>query len=140
MAPRQLSLLSNYGPHTAVRDVKTALASAAKGSNESREHVLDQVNDLARRYGIKLSGNAGLSKDMFDKWLNAEDDSRVPGIKGLVLLCLALDTAEPLDAIARTIGAKVISGDDITLLELARAQQESKRLRKMMRKLEEELG
>lgn len=140
MTPRQLTLISDHGPHTVVHDVKTALSTAVRESSESREQVLDRVNTLAKRHGIKLSGNAGLSKDMFDKWLNAEDDSRVPGIKGLVLLCLALDTAEPLDAIARTIGAKVISGDDITLLELARAQQEHKRLRKKMRKLEEELG
>lgn len=140
MAPRQLSLLSNHGPHTVVHDVKTALASAVKDSKGSREQVLDRVNALARRHGIKLSGSAGLSQAMFDKWLNVEDDSRVPGIKGLVLLCQALDTIEPLEAMARAIGAKMISGDDITLLELARAQQESKRLRKKMRKLEEELG
>lgn len=140
MAPRQLSLLNNHGPHTVVHDVKTVLACAVKESGESREQVLDRVNALARRHGIKLSGNAGLSQAMFDKWLNAEDDSRVPGVKGLVLLCLALDTVAPLEAMARVLGVRVISGNDITLLELARAQQESKRLRRKMRKLEEKLG
>ena len=119
--------------------MKAALASAVRGSNESREQVLDRVNSLARRYGFKLSGSAGLSKDMLDKWLNVEDDSRVPGLKGLVLLMEALCTSEPLDALARSVGAKVISGEDIILLELAKAQQESKKLRKKMRKLEEEL-
>ena len=139
MAPQQLLLINNHGPHTVVHDVKTALASAVRGSNESREQVLDRVNSLARRYGFKLSGSAGLSKDMLDKWLNVEDDSRVPGLKGLVLLMEALCTTEPLDALARSVGAKVISGEDIILLELAKAQQESKKLRKKMRKLEEEL-
>ena len=139
MAPQQLLLINNHGPHTVVHDVKAALASAVRGSNESREQVLDRVNSLARRYGFKLSGSAGLSKDMLDKWLNVEDDSRVPGWKGLVLLMEALCTTEPLDALARSVGAKVISGEDIILLELAKAQQESKKLRKKMRKLEEEL-
>lgn len=140
MAPRQLSLLNDCGLHTVVHDVKAALNSAQKESGESREQLLDLVNALAKRQGMKLSGNGGLSKDMLDKWLNAEDARRAPGIAGVELLCAALDTLEPLEAMARPLGAMVIYGRDITLLKLARAQQEGKELRKRMRKLEEQLG
>lgn len=140
MAPRQLSLLNDCGLNTVVHDVKAALHSAQRVSGGSREQLLDLVNARAKREGIKLSGNGGLSKDMLDKWLNPEDESRVPGLAAIDLLCAVLDTVEPLNAMARPLGAMVIYGKDITLLKLARAREEQKALRKQMRKLEEELG
>lgn len=81
-----------------------------------------------------------MSKDLLDKWLNVEDDCRVPGIKSLSLLCAALGSIEPLTVIVDALGGMVIDGDDAKLLEWARAYQKTKELKKKMRKIEEELG
>ena len=125
--------------HTVVRDVKESLNQAVKDSGKSREQILDSVNELAHRHGLALSGKGGVSKDLLDKWLNVEDDSRVPGIKALSLLCAVLETSEPILPLVLPLGGMVINDEDVKLLEWARAYQASKALRKKMRKIEEEL-
>lgn len=140
MAPKQLSIFSNSGLHTVVRDVKESLNSAVKKSGESREQILDRTNELARRHGLSVSTKTGISKDLLEKWLNVEDDCRVPGIKSLSLLCAALGTVEPMAVLVGCLGGMVIDGDDVKLLEWARAYQKTRALRKQMRKIEEELG
>ena len=97
MAPTQLKLFGHSGIHTVVRDVKESLNQAVKASGQSRDQVLDRMNDLARRNNMSLNGKTGVSKDLFEKWLNPEDDSRMPGIKGLTLLCAALGTIQPVN-------------------------------------------
>lgn len=140
MAPIQLNLFSRPGLHTVVRDIKEALNQEIKASGKSRDQVLDLLNELARRNGITLNGKNGVSKDLFEKWLNAEDDSRVPGLKGLTLLCAALGSVKPMAVMLESVGGMAIENDDIKLLEWARAYQKSKALRRRMRKIEEELG
>lgn len=140
MTPTQLNIFSNSGLHTIVRDVKESLNHAVKHSGKSREQILDRTNELARRHGLSVSTRTGVSKDLLDKWLNVEDDCRVPGIKSLSLLCAALGSIEPLTVIVDALGGMVIDGDDAKLLEWARAYQKTKELKKKMRKIEEELG
>lgn len=140
MSPRQLNIFNHSGLHTVVRDVKDSLHAEVKASGRSREQVLDLVNELAKRHGIALNGKAGMSKDLLDKWLNADDDSRVPGLKGLLLLCAALDSVEPIAALVQPLGGRVIGPDEVKLLEWAKAYHKTKELRKRMRKLEEDLG
>ena len=140
MTPRQLNIFSHTGLHTIVRDVKESLNAEVKASGRSRDQVLDQLNELAKRHGISLNGRGDVSKDLLEKWLNAEDDSRVPGIKGLALLCAVLETTAPLEPLVASLGGMVIGQEDVKLLQWAKAYQESKALRKQMRKLEEELG
>jgi len=140
LTPRQLNIFSHTGLHTIVRDVKESLNAEVKASGRSRDQVLDQLNELAKRHGISLNGRGDVSKDLLEKWLNAEDDSRVPGIKGLALLCAVLETTAPLEPLVASLGGMVIGQEDVKLLQWAKAYQESKALRKQMRKLEEELG
>ncbi|ADW18603.1 hypothetical protein Despr_2465 [Desulfobulbus propionicus DSM 2032] len=140
MPPTQLTIFSNSGLHTVVRDVKEALNQAVKASGQSRDQVLDRMNELARRHNVPINGKAGVSKDLFEKWLNVEDDSRVPGIKALSLLCAALGTVQPMAVMVATLGGMVIEGEDVKLLEWARVYQKTKALRKKMKKIEEELG
>ena len=140
MPPTQLNIFSNYGLHTVVRDVKEALNQAVKASGKSRDQVLDRMNELGRRHNLAINGKAGVSKDLFEKWLNVEDDSRVPNIKALALLCAALGTVQPMAAMVATLGGLAIDGEDVKLLEWARVYQTTKALRKRMRKIEEELG
>lgn len=140
MAPTQLKLFRHSGLHTVVRDMKEALNQEIKASGKSRDQVLDLMNDLAKRNGMSLNGKNGVSKDMFEKWLNAEDESRIPGLKGLTLLCAALGTVKPMGVMMTAIGGMVIEDEDIKLLEWARVYHKTKALRKRMRKIEEELG
>lgn len=140
MAPKQLNIFSHTGLHTVVRDVKESLFAEVKASGLSRDQVLDRLNELARRHGVHLNGRGDISKDLLEKWLNVEDDSRVPGLKGLALLCAALETTAPVGAIVEPLGGRVIGPDDVKLLEWAKAYQKSKELQKRMRKLEEDLG
>ncbi len=140
MPPTQLTIFSNSGLHTVVRDVKGALNQAVKDSGHSRDQVLDRMNALAARHSMALNGKTGVSKDLFEKWLNVEDDSRVPSIKGLMLLCAALDTITPLAVMVGILGGTAIDGDELKMLEWARAYHKTKVLRRKMRKIEEELG
>lgn len=140
MAPTQLKLFRHSGLHTVVRDIKEALNQEIKASGKSREQVLDLMNELAKRHGMSLNGKNGVSKDLFDKWLNAEDDSRVPGLKGLTLLCAALGTVRPMGVMMASLGGMAIEDEDIKMLEWARVYHKTKALRKKMRKIEEELG
>lgn len=140
MAPRQLNIFSHNGIHTVVRDVKESLSAEVKASGRSRDQVLDRLNELARRHGMNLNGRGDVSKDLLEKWLNAEDDSRVPGLKGLTLLCAALETTAPIGAMVEPLGGRVIGPEEVKLLEWAKAYHKSKELRKRIRKLEEDLG
>ena len=140
MPPTQLNIFSHTGLHTVVRDVKEALNLVVKASGKSRDQVLDRMNELAKRHNMVVNGKAGVSKDLFEKWLNAEDDSRVPGIKSLVLLCASLETIAPVASMVEPLGGRVIGAEDVKLLEWAKTYHKTKELRKRMRKLEEELG
>jgi len=140
LAPTQLTIFSNSGLHTVVRDVKDALNQSVKASGQSRDQILDRMNELAKRQNMVLNGKVGVSKDLFEKWLNIEDDSRVPGIKGLSLLCAALGTIQPMAVMIAALGGMAIDGEDVKLLEWARVYHKTKTLRKRMRKIEEELG
>lgn len=139
MAPIQLKMFSHSGLHTVVRDTKEALNTEVKASGKSRDQVLDKVNELARRHRILLNGKGDLSKDLFEKYLNCEDDSRVPGIKALMLMCAALETVAPLEAMAAAMGGRVIGPEEVKMLEWARTYHTTKALRRKMRRLEEEL-
>ncbi|MBU1564367.1 MAG: hypothetical protein KJ630_01910 [Proteobacteria bacterium] len=140
MAPIQLKLFRHSGLHTVVRDIKEALNQEIKASGKSREQVLDLMNELARRQGMSLNNKNGVSKDVFEKWLNVEDESRVPGLKGLTLLCAALGTVRPIGVMMVALGGMAIEDEDIKMLEWARVYHKTKALRKRMRKIEEEMG
>lgn len=139
MSPTQLNIFHHSGLHTVVRDVKEALNRAVKESGQSREQVLDRMNALAQRHGMAQEGR-GCSKDMFEKWLNPQDSSRVPGIRDLALLCAALGTVTPMTVMVGALGGMAIDGNDVRLLEWARLYHKTKAVRKKMRKIEEELG
>lgn len=139
MAPRQLDLFTQTNLATVMRDIKVSMNQAIKDSGKSREEVLDMMNRLAARYGMRLNGRAGLSKDSFEKWLNVEDESRLPSIKGITVFCAVLQTTAPLASMVMLLDAEIIEGQDITMLKWARRYHQAKDLRKEMKQLEDEL-
>lgn len=139
LTPQQLDLFNQPTIGTIVRDVKTAMNHAVRDSGKSRDQVLDLLNALAARYGMRLNGKGGLSKDTFEKWLNIEDVDRMPSLKGLTVFCAVLNTTKPIEIMVRLLGGAIIEGKDISLLRWARRYRQAKDLRKEMRELESEL-
>ncbi|GAB6191118.1 hypothetical protein [Desulfocastanea catecholica] len=139
VTPRQLDLFNQTNLATVMRDVKTSMNQCIKDSGKSREQVLDMMNALAARYGQRMSGRGGLSKDTFEKWLNCEEDSHMPTVFGLNIFCAALQTLEPMAAMVRLQGGAVIEGQDIILLKLAKKEQQINDLRKQMKQLKDKL-
>ena len=131
---------ANRSPGMAVRLVKQELWRAAKESGWSREQILDRAREIARTYGLKLvKGNGGLTIDTLEKWLNKEDDTRVPSLKAITVLCLALETIEPLRPVVELCGGRIIDEYESRLLDWAKAYRAAKKQREKMKIIEREL-
>ncbi len=138
MAPRQLDLFSQPTICGVVRDIKTAMNKVVKESDLSRAQVLDLMNEFAQRHRIKLNGgNAkSLSNDVFEKWLNPEDEVRTPSLKALTVFCAVMRTCEPMGVMTKLLGSMIIEGEDVKLLAWAKMQREMKETRAKVRKIE----
>lgn len=112
-------------------DVKAALNRAAKASGLSREQVVDKMNELARRFGMKL-GSRGISKDTLDKWLDPADTEHRLHMDATNLLCHALGDFQALDVLAAShgMGLKVIGPEDAALLAKAKRNEQIKELKR----------
>ncbi|MEN8134289.1 MAG: hypothetical protein ABFS18_01965 [Thermodesulfobacteriota bacterium] len=138
MTPNQLDLFNRPSFNRLNHDIKAAMNEAVKKSGLSRDQVLDRINELALRFGVRLVGGSGkaLTMDTLAKWLNVEEESRVPSFNGLAVFCAAIECNEPLAVMARLLGGKLISDQDVNLLDWARAYHKAKNLKKEMRELE----
>ena len=90
MQGKQLNLFNQPTLGGVIREVKAAMGRAIKKTGLSRDLVRDKMNELARHHRVKLNGGncKQLSKDVFEKWLNVEDEVRVPSMKALaIFLC-----------------------------------------------------
>ena len=137
---RQLNLFNQPSLNVG-KKLKEQLASSAKNSKYSREELLDRMNDLASRYGVRLvKGNgSGLTMATLEKWLNPEAMEHVPGINSLMILCAALDDLDPMREVLAPLGGMLIGEDDVKLLLWAKEYHRAKDARTRMRKLEMEL-
>jgi hypothetical protein len=124
-----------------LREVKEAMATAARECGMSREELCDRMNGLADKYGVCLVGGRGsrLSLDTLEKWLNPADKEHLPSIKALPVFCAATGSIEPARAIFGPLGWQIIGDQDARLLEWARLHHKVKGHREQMRKLEAEL-
>ncbi|MDH5297649.1 MAG: hypothetical protein OEV91_01365 [Desulfobulbaceae bacterium] len=140
MAPTQLDLFKQPAIGAVVRDMKAAMNDAVKSSRYSREQVLDRMNELAKRHGVKLNKAANeLTQATFEKWLNVNEVTHYPNPVALAIFCAACESTLPVGVLAAPAGGMVIDGEDIKLLLWARAYHRAKGLRKKMRELEAEL-
>lgn len=124
------------------REMKVAMAAAADGCGLSREGLCERMNELADRYGVRLVKGTGqhLTMATLEKWLNPEDKERVIPAKGLPVFCAATGDVAPLQVLVTPIGGRLIDGEDVKLLEWAKAYHATRALKKRMRRIEEELG
>jgi hypothetical protein len=123
-----------------VARVKEAMRQAIKASGFSRDQVVDLINDLARRDGIATNGRAKeVSPEILDKWLAPGAEHLMPW-KLLPIFCRAVDSLEPMKALAAPLGARVIGREDAALLEWAKADRERRKIVKRQKRLEMDIG
>ena len=137
----QLGLFTTAPTLNVLRDLKVAMATAAKATGLSREALCDRINQLADRYGVRLVKGTGqhLTLATLEKWLNPEDKERVIPAKGLPVFCAATGNVAPLQVLVAPLGWRVIDERQAKMLELAELDREVKRQRARMKKLEAEL-
>lgn len=140
---RQASLFDHCAPLAsampAIKAAMRAVAGAPEG--EGRKALPDKLNAVAGASGVRLTaGNArSISKDTLDKWLSPSDESHPPSILAVLAFCLATDDSAPLRAMLRSVGLDVMTAEDRKVCEYGRALIEQKKIRKRLRKLEDEL-
>jgi transcriptional regulator with XRE-family HTH domain len=123
-----------------VRDIKEALRRAVDQSGLSREQFLDELNDLAIRYGVRLSkGHGKLSKDTFDKWLNRDALVYLPSVAAIPLICQVSGNIEIIGTLIAPLGGAAIDHEKKKTLEWALAHRDAVKARKRVRELEAQL-
>ena len=137
----QLGLFNTAPTLNVLRDLKVAMALAAKASGLSRDELCDRINQLADRYGVRLVKGTGqnMTLDTLEKWLNPEDKERVIPVKALSVFCAATGSIEPMQVLVAPLGWRVINDRQAKLLELAELDQDVKKKKARMRKIEAEI-
>lgn len=137
----QLGLFTTAPTLNVLRDLKTAMAKAAKETGLSRGELCARINQMADRYGVRLVKGTGqnLTLDTLEKWLNPEDKERVIPVKAMSVFCAAVDSIEPMQVLVAPLGWRVIDNKQAKLLALAELDQDVKRKQAMMKKLKAEL-
>ena len=123
------------------KPLKGAMHAAVKNCDLSRDEVVDQMNDLAERYGVTLVGGNGkrLKMDTFEKWVNPQDMSRQMPLKVLPIFCAVVKDVTPFNILVLPLGAEVIGPDERQKLKWADAKLNVKRENKVIRDIEKEL-
>ncbi len=137
---KQLSLFSQPSLNIN-RTLKEQMAHSAKESQWEREEILERMNDLAARYGVRLMKGNGraLTMTTFEKWLNVSAMEHVPPVNSLVIFCAAIGDNSAIRIIIDPLGEAVVDEADAKLLLWAKEYQRAKAARKNMKKLEAEL-
>lgn len=127
------------GAMVSIRTAMRAVAGDSEGAG--RKVLVDKLNDLALRAGVKLTGGntLSISKATLDKWLAPSDVSHPPSLVALLAFCLATNNVEPFRAAARTLGLDVMTEEDRRLRDYGKAIIDMKAARQRKRRLEESL-
>lgn len=128
-----------FGPSlNPVSRLKAAMREAIRSGGESREAVVDRMNEAARREGLGGGRGSKITAAALDGWLAETKGNMIP-VGLLPLFCWAAGSVEPLRVLAACLNAEVISAEDHKLLELARIDREAKRLARRRRILANEI-
>lgn len=121
------------------KDQKLAMNLAVRQNHLSREEIIDEMNDLATRYGVNLVSNGSLKLETFEKWINPNDLSRQMPTRALPVFCAVVQDTSALDILARPLGARVIGYEDQNRLRWAKAYFKAREYKQEMRAIEKEL-
>ncbi|OQX50296.1 hypothetical protein B5M47_03965 [candidate division CPR3 bacterium 4484_211] len=117
-----------------VSKVKAAIKQAIKGCGLSREQIVDEMNRLAKIENIHVK----VSLSLLDKWVAQEATHIIPW-KVLPIFCRVTGSILPLQALVAPLGATVITGKDLKLLEWAKVEIKRRELSRKTRQLLEEI-
>lgn len=135
--PRQLHLFRpSLNP---VPRLKSAMRQTLKECRYSREQVVDRLNELASREGLRTGRSDKISVALLDAWVAESKTGHVIPLELLPAFCLATESLAALEVVAASCGAGVIDERDSKILESAKLDLELKRLSRRKRKLEREL-
>ena len=114
---------------------------AAAVPSLSRDQLVDRMNAIAKRYGVKITVGRGriLTLAVLEKWLNPNEFDDEPPIKAFQVFMLALGTLEPLRLLAEFNGCKLITKEEIPFYEYGKTKFEVKAQNKRLRRIEENL-
>lgn len=137
MIGRQKSLFEQPTLNVA-RRLKESMALVVDRSGLSRDEILDRMNALAEKYGVRLVGGNSLrlTMDTFEKWLNPNDMGRVINVKALPVFCAATESIEPMMEMVGPLGWMIIDDDDARLLQWAKLYRQAQEAKRAMRTLE----
>ena len=116
-------------------EIKRILRLVLSASNLSRDQVVDRMNDLSSREGIKGS----ISKATLDSWTKDSDPARLPSITQLILFCSIMETTEPMRPIIATLGGELLGPEDLKVFKYGKAEIEKKKAMKRARRALEEI-
>lgn len=141
MTDRQGNLLTYCGSLNVDAAVKASMSRVARTSPLSREQICDAMNEIAENSGIRLGGGNSprLTLPVLEKWLNPLDREHLPSLKALAAFCRAVNSAEPLQALAAPLGLAVIDHRQAKLLRHAELEAEIKELQRRKKAIEAEL-
>jgi hypothetical protein len=107
----------------------------------SREQLVDRMNELAKQSGAKITADKSrtLSVATVEKWLSTSDLEHFPTLPALEIFMIAVGNRAPLDVLASLHGCRLISPEDVKVLEYGRARLASKRAGDKLRRLEKEI-
>lgn len=137
---KQLSLF-NQPSLNINKAVKVQMALSVKESDWSREEILERMNDLAGRNGVRLMKGNGkiLTMTSFEKWLNVSAMEHNPPTNSLVIFCAAIGDNRASRVAMLPLGDTYVEDSDAKLLLWAKEYQRAKSARQKMKKLEAEL-
>lgn len=143
MHDRQLSLFNSTSSRIAGLDrgIKVAMNEACRNAciqqGLSRDNILDKMNEIALKAGVRLTGgNAhALSLAMFEKWLNPADKGHMPSLRALAVFCAAVESVTPFAVLVASVGGAVINETQQIRLEQAEIDDEIKRLQRRKKHL-----
>ncbi len=107
----------------------------------SREQLVDRMNELAKQSGAKITADKSrtLSVATLEKWLSTSDLDHFPTLPALEIFMIAVGSRAPLDVLASIHGYRLISPEDVKILEYGKARLASKRAGDKLRRLEREI-
>lgn len=153
-APYQFSLLSELGngdqlgkiEHVGafVPAIKSAMqrALAAASPPVSRIQLVERMNAIAGKYGVKLTTGRTrlLSIHILDKWLAPNDPDDMIPLVALEVFMLAIRNFEPLKCLAEFNGCKILTPEENLFYEYGKAKFAAKEQARKLKRLEEDLA
>ena len=103
--------------------IKTEMSLAVEGSGQSREQVLDRMNEIFRASGVRLSGGntKSLGLASFEKMLNANDREHNPSLIQISVFCQATGSIAPIEVLLDIHGLGIMTERDLSERDYGRA-------------------